>query len=111
MSAASVDRQAPLRADIRLLGGLLGYVLVEQEGQWLLDEVEQVRSLARARREGEDAPLAEEIHALPLERQALVLRAFGLYFQLANIAEQHHRLRRLRGYRREGQVPRESLAA
>ena len=43
--------------------------------------------------------------------QANVLRAFGLYFQLVNIAEQHHRLRRRRQYAAEDQqAPRESLA-
>ena len=35
----------------------------------------------------------------------------SLFFQLANIAEQHHRLRRRRQYEHEGRVPRESLAA
>ena len=38
-----------------------------------------------------------------------MLRAFALFFQLANIAEQHHRLRRRREYEHEGRVPRESL--
>ena len=36
------------------------------------------------------------VAALGSSEQALVLRAFALYFQLANIAEQHHRIRRLR---------------
>ncbi len=44
------------------------------------------------------------------ERQGLVLRAFGVYFQLVNLAEQHHRLRRQRQYEHERRVPRESLA-
>ena len=38
-----------------------------------------------------------------------MLRAFALFFQLTNIAEQHHRIRRRREYEHEGQVPRESL--
>ncbi|HEX4930099.1 MAG TPA: phosphoenolpyruvate carboxylase, partial [Gaiellaceae bacterium] len=101
-----------LRANVRLLGDLLGRVLVEQEGQDVLDLVERIRSLSRwARRGGEREPLAETIAALPLERQAVVLRAFGVFFQLANIAEQHHRLRRRRAYEQEGRVPRESLEA
>jgi phosphoenolpyruvate carboxylase len=104
------ESAAPLRRDVRLLGSILGDVLVEQEGPELLAAVERVRLLAREAREGATVDeVHEEIAALSSERQALVLRAFGLYFQLANIAEQHHRLRRRREYAREGVAPRESL--
>ena len=103
-------RDAPLRRDVRLLGDLLGRVLVEQEGESLLEDVERVRALARASRAGSPhEELQEAVEALPLERQASVLRAFALYFQLANVAEQHHRVRRLRAYKLEERVPAESL--
>src|SRR5438034_2508438 len=108
-----MSADSALRANVRLLGELLGSVLVEQEGEWLLQQEERVRALSRAGREGDAAAAAEltaAVAALPLEQQALVLRAFALYFQLANIAEQHHRLRRRRQYEHEGQAPRESLA-
>ena len=107
----AVHADSPLRRDVRLLGDLLGRVLVEQEGEDLLEDVERVRALAREARKG--APLDElraAVGALPLARQASVLRAFGLYFQLANVAEQHHRVRRRREYAHEGRVPPESLA-
>src|SRR5581483_6277615 len=55
--------------------------------------------------------LRAAVEALPLARQASVLRAFALYFQLANVAEQHNRIRRRRDYAREERVARESLAA
>ena len=101
-----------LRRDVRLLGDLLGRVLVEQEGDALLEDVERVRAVARAARVGEPhEELQRAVEALPLERQTSVLRAFALYFQLANVAEQHYRVRRWREYRREGTAPRESLAA
>jgi phosphoenolpyruvate carboxylase len=103
-------RDAPLRRDVRLLGDLLGRTLVEQEGESLLADVERVRALARASRTGSPyEELQEAVEELPLARQASVLRAFALYFQLANVAEQHHRVRRLRAYKVEQRVSAESL--
>jgi len=101
---------APLRRDVRLLGDLLGRVLVEQEDESLLDDVERVRGLARAARAGgPQDDLAAAVAELPLERQASVLRAFALYFTLANVAEQQHRIRRRRAYAAEERVLPESL--
>ena len=107
-----MSADAPLRADIRLFGDILGRVLVEQEGEELFADEERIRKLSRAAREG--APrneLREAVGALDLKRQGTVLRAFATYFQLANLAEQHHRVRRRRQYEREERVPRESLEA
>jgi phosphoenolpyruvate carboxylase len=105
--------ESALRGNVRLLGNILGSTLVEQEGDWLLELVEQVRALAGANRSGDaaaGAELARLVEGLPLAQQSLVLRAFALYFQLANISEQHHRLRRRRRYEHEGRVQRETLA-
>ncbi|MDX6629381.1 MAG: phosphoenolpyruvate carboxylase [Gaiellales bacterium] len=103
-----------LRRDVRLVGDALGRVLVEQGGEDLLADVERVRHLARvARNSGsaaDRAALATCVRALGEERSTAVLRAFGLYFQLANVAEAWHRVRSRRRYEREERVPRESLA-
>jgi len=110
MAVREPPTDAPLRRDVRLLGDLLGQVLVEQEDESLLADVERVRALARSARDG--APhddLAGAVAGLPLERQASVLRAFALYFQLANVAEQQHRIRRRRAYAEEERVLPESL--
>src|SRR3954468_20963735 len=104
------DGEAPLRRDVRLLGDILGRVIVEQEGEELLHTEERIRALSRAGRAGSPpAELREAVQALDVEMQGKVLRAFATYFQLANLAEQHHRLRRRREYEHEERVPRESL--
>ena len=106
----SLDRS--LRSDVRLLGDTLGRVLVEQEGDETYRLEEQIRGLARRGRDGDAAAsraLATTIAALPVSTQAVILRAFTMYFHLANIAEQHHRVRRRREIEREGGMLRESL--
>jgi len=110
-NAVEASTDQPLRRDVRLLGDLLGRVLVEQEDETLLADVERVRALARAARGGAALDdLAAAVAALSLERQASVLRAFALYFTLANVAEQQHRIRRRRAYAAEERVLPESLA-
>ncbi len=90
-------RDVHLRADIRLLGNLLGETLVRQEGPHLLDLVEQVRALTKRIR-GEDEPgsadteLTALLAGLDLETTIQLVRAFSTYFYLANVAEQSHRL-------------------
>src|SRR3954465_15172237 len=105
------DASAPLSDAGRLLGATLGPALVQQEGTWLLELVESIRGASRAaRREGPadvDAALAD----VAPDAQALVLRAFAVYFQLANLAEQHPRLRRRREDAHEGRLSRDSLDA
>ena len=94
------DSQKPLRDNVRLLGTLLGQTLTRQEGTALYEGVEQVRALAkRARRDGgEDAfrALADLLAAMPVQTAVPVARAFSQFLHLANVAEQHHRIRRRR---------------
>src|SRR5215471_7490013 len=100
----------PLRRDVRLLGSLLGRILVEQEGEDFLAAEDRVRASARRSREdGDHSLVSEAVGELAPEAQERMLRAFGLYFQLANTAEQHHRIRRRREVAGAIRAPRESL--
>ena len=100
------DSQGPLRRDVRLLGAILGHVIREQEGQALFDAEERVRQPSRA---GDTDAVKAIVEALPVDEQGRLVRAFSLYFQLANLAEQHHRIRRRRQYAVERRVAAESL--
>jgi phosphoenolpyruvate carboxylase len=93
------DNDSALRADVRLLGDLLGETLVRQHGQDLLDLVEEVRSLAKTVRDTTDraasdraaSQLVELLDGIDMERTIQLVRAFSTYFALANVAEQEHR--------------------
>jgi phosphoenolpyruvate carboxylase len=101
MSAAS---DKPLRDDVHLLGDLLGQTLCAQEGAELFAMVERVRALAKSGRAGnaEDFDrLTALLAALPTAEALPVARAFAHFLSLANIAEQHHRVRRRRDYQRD----------
>ncbi|MEU4516207.1 phosphoenolpyruvate carboxylase [Nonomuraea wenchangensis] len=111
-SAAVTEMPDELRHDVRLLGKLLGQVLAEQGGEDLLADVERLRKAVIAARRGEVS--ADEISAMvagwEIERAVQVARAFTCYFHLANLAEEHYRIRTLRERDAEGRVQRESLA-
>ena len=90
------DDDAALRADIRMLGEMLGRTLVRQAGPEILQLVEQVRALTKSLREEHDEQAAAELDRLlssqDLETIILLTRAFTAYFYLANVAEQVHRV-------------------
>ena len=98
------DPHKPLRDDVRLLGELLGEVLRGREGEALLERVEEVRALAKRAHAGDPAAfeaLADRLSALPIAATVPIARAFAQFLTLANIAEQHHRIRRRRDYARD----------
>ena len=102
----SAGARDPLAREVKLLGALLGQVIVEQAGDELFEIVERTRRGAIAVRRGDDAAaaarLSDELTAMDLDRAESVVRAFGLYFQLVNLAEERHRVRTLRRRRRAG---------
>jgi phosphoenolpyruvate carboxylase len=109
------DSSAPLRRDVRLLGDLLGRIIVEQRDEALLEVEERIRLLSRELRQDpagdvERTQLHELVAGLDGATRADVLRSFSLYFQLVNLAEQVHRIRRRRLHEHAGSPPRESLA-
>jgi len=98
------DPHKPLRQDVRLLGELLGETLRDHEGARLLETVERVRAVAKTSRAREDRDfqaLATELGQLPVDAAIPLARAFTHFLNLANVAEQHHRIRRRRTYLRD----------
>ncbi len=98
------DWHQPLRDDVRQLGDLLGQVLKVHDGPELFDRVERVRALSKRAHAGDDRAfdeLADLMRALPEAVALRVARAFAHFLSLANIAEQHHRVRRRRDHARE----------
>lgn len=100
-----------LRRDVRILGEMLGDVIREQVGATGLELVERIRLLARERRTGAAAAerhLAQLVQGLSFEEARVVARAFSMYFDVANIAEDRHRVRVLR--EREARYPHDPVS-
>lgn len=91
-----------LRRDIRFLTSLLGQTILEQEGGRLFRLIERIRRQATAIRQSPTSTkisrLRRTIHALSIADAAKIARAFTIYFQLVNLAEEQQRIRRLRAY-------------
>jgi len=109
-----------MRRDVRLLGDLLGEVVRDSDpktGPGLLADVERLRHAVIEAREQErrDERAGEAIATLvaswDLDRAEQVARAFTVYFHLANLAEEHQRIRMLRERDAGSEPVRESLAA
>lgn len=91
-----------LRRDVDMLATVLGDVVREIEGERVFQLVEQVRALTKRRRADpdEDGEVLRLLTALLGGLQASdaekVLRAFTLFFQLVNLAEELYRVRVVR---------------
>src|SRR5262245_54454276 len=99
------DKDAALRDDVHTLGALVGEVVREQGGDALFQRVETARVAAIRRREGEaagEAELEAAVRGLPPHDVAELIHAFAAYFDVVNLAERVHRIRRRRDYLRAG---------
>ncbi len=94
-------KDAALREDVHTLGALVGEVLQDQGGDAFLQEVESDRQAAIGRRDGDTAAALQLVVRAagrsPAQAAELV-RAFTTWFQMVNMAEKVHRVRRRRQY-------------
>jgi phosphoenolpyruvate carboxylase len=102
LKMAKID--ARLRENVHLLGELLGNTIREQHGDAFLEKIERIRKGAKGARRGssDGAKMLEEtLDGLADDEMLPMTRAFNQFLNLANIAEQYHRVRR----RRPGEQP------
>lgn len=103
----------PLREDIRFLGGVLGDIIRDHEGPELFDLVERTRIEAfRVRREevGRSA-VADMLAGVDTDVAVPLIRAFGYFVLLANLAEDLQRDRRRVVHEAAGEPPQDSSLA
>jgi len=82
-----------------MLGYELGKVLKSHGSDGLYDLVEEIRALAKDRRDGDmqaDQMLRDRIGAMAQDQMGDLMRALACFFDLANLAEDRHRIRVLR---------------
>ncbi len=85
-----------LRDNVHLLGALLGKAIRIQSGDALYQTVEDVRLLsiaARSSDEPENQVLYDKLAGLSADDMYCLARAFSIFLNLANIADQHEQLR------------------
>lgn len=91
-----------LSPTIKMLGGLLGEVIIEQEHPQELDLIENLRLMAKRFREDGEIEALDDLHTsvsrLDPDQRAIVIKAFSIFFQLANLAEEDYRIRLNRMY-------------
>jgi phosphoenolpyruvate carboxylase len=98
-----------LSADIRLLGNILGSAIRRLAGEPAYEQVEAIRAATKALREQPSteaaAKLRDQLADLDVPTLRTLIRAFSIYFDLINLAEQRVRLRVLRWQAQESCRP------
>ncbi len=91
------DLHEALRDDVRMLGESLGRTMEAHLGPDFLERVESIRHCAKAARLTENTSqdqLRQALDGLGEDEVLPMARAFSQFLNLANIAEEHHRVRR-----------------
>ena len=86
-----------LRQNVSMLGRILGDTMSDAAGQDFLDKIEQIRTLSKSARAGDnddEARLKALLLSLGRDELLPVARAFSQFLNLANIADQHHNISR-----------------
>ena len=99
-------KDAGLREDVGTLGALVGEVIREQAGERLLTEVESARRVAIQRRLDDSDSTADLCEILSgVDDTTSFIRAYSIFFQVVNLAERVHHIRRRRDYLRSTTGP------
>src|SRR4051794_14945980 len=99
--ALALEEDARLRADIRLLGRILGDTVRDQEGAEVFDLVERIRQTSIRFHRDEDKLARRELEtildSMSTADTVRIVRAFSYFSHLANIAEDQNNPRQMRG--------------
>ena len=113
--AEDIAKDQPLIEDIRLLGRLLGETVKAQQGGGVFDLIETIRRVSVQFHREDDLSarqaLEDILRALDPALAVQVIRAFSYFSHLANIAEDHHHVRRTRHHAIAGSKPRRGTIA
>ena len=111
----TLEEDARLRGDIRLLGRILGDTVRDQEGADVFDLVERIRQTSIRFHRDDDRPARRELEAIldgmSASETVRIIRAFSYFSHLANIAEDQNNIRQMRTRGSDGGSPRPRMLA
>lgn len=102
LDMTSERADAQLRAEIRLLGRILGDTVRDHEGTDVFDLVESIRQASIRFHRDEDVSALHELEAMlngrSIAETVRIVRAFSYFSHLANIAEDQNHIRQTRNH-------------
>src|SRR5882724_6182260 len=109
----TLEEDAPLRNDIRLLGRILGDTVRDQEGADVFDLVGRIRQTSIRFHRDDDRPARHELEVIldgmSISQTLRIVRAFSYFSHLANIAEDQNNIRQMRARSATSGAPRSGM--